>query len=83
MAKEAKKPETDESRMQQARSAAVSRLREENRDRYNAILQEEAAARGLTWKPKPSSKEKARAKIEALLAENPDLRDELVTVASA
>jgi len=72
-------PEASESTMAQARSASLSRLREENRDRYNAILVEEASKRGITWKPKPSKKEQAKAKIEALLAENPELRDELVT----
>ena len=70
--------ESTDATMQKARSAALARIREENRDRYNEILVEEAKALGIDWKPRPSAKDRARQKLQQLLAENPELKDELV-----
>jgi uncharacterized protein YdeI (YjbR/CyaY-like superfamily) len=76
----AKDETTDGKEMQQARSAALSRLREENRARYNEILVEEAAKRGITWTPQPTKEEKAEAELQRLLAENPALAEKYAPV---
>jgi hypothetical protein len=67
--------ESEEVKLQRARSAAVSRLRDENRERYNALLTEEAEKRGITWKPKPTKKEKAAEQMRRLLEEYPELAE--------
>lgn len=76
----AKDEKVDGKEMQQARSAALSRLREEQRERYNEILVEEAAARGITWTPQPTKEEKAEAEVRRLLAENPALAEKYAQV---
>jgi len=60
-----------------AYSAAEKRLREENRDRFNALMAEEAQARGVDWKPRPTAEEKAQAELDRLLAEHPALAERL------
>lgn len=71
-------PQSGEATMQQARSAAATRLREEHRDEYNRLLQEEAKKRGIEWTPRPTKEEKDREALRKLLEENPSLRDELL-----
>lgn len=66
-------------KMQAARTRANRRHREEDRERYNAILVEEAAKEGIDWKPRPTQEEKDREKLRELLAANPGLREELLT----
>jgi hypothetical protein len=64
--------ETDPKRA--AYSAATTRLREEQRDAFNALLREEMAKRGVEWAPKPTDKEKAEVQVAELFEKFPDLR---------
>jgi hypothetical protein len=69
--------EDRDARLREAYTAADRRLREAHADEFNKFRAEEAAARNVEWKPKPSKAEKAKAEIERLLAENPELRETL------
>jgi ABC-type sugar transport system substrate-binding protein len=72
--------------MGSVRSKAVSALVEENRDRFNTLVQQYAKEAGIDWSPRPSKEERAKAKeqedqrkareqLEKLLEKNPGLRD--------
>jgi hypothetical protein len=69
--------EDRDARLRESYAAAEKRLRDAHTDEFNGYRTEEAAARGVEWKPKPTKAEKAKAEIERLLAENPELRDAL------
>lgn len=70
------KVETDDKALRrEAYSKATSRLREENRDKFNALVQEEMSARGIEWKPRPTEVEKAEAQMRDLLAAHPELAE--------
>lgn len=56
-----------------AYSKATTRLREENLNEFNRLQREEAAKLGYDWSPAPTKAEKAKAEIERLISENPEL----------
>ena len=64
------------SKQRKAYGAATARLREAHRDEFNTFMQEEAKTLGIDWKPKPTDAQKAKAQLDALLAEHPELRSE-------
>lgn len=57
----------------EAYAAAEKRLREENKDRFNALVQEEAEARGVTYQRRLTEAEKAEKAMSDLLAAHPEL----------
>jgi len=62
--------ETSENKAkQQARDAAVARLREAHEDEFAGYMHEEHAKRGVTWNPRLSPEQKARKEIERLAKE--------------
>lgn len=68
-------------KLAEARTAALGRLLEENRERFNEIMAEEAAKREVTWKRKLTQEEKDVAALEALLKKNPALAQRAVELA--
>lgn len=64
--------------LSEAYTAATKRLREGRRDEFDALYSEEAANRGIDWKPKPSAEQKAKQEMQRLLEQHPHLRDQLV-----
>ena len=73
----AKAPEaevkSDSKLLAEARTAAIGRVLDEDRDEFNQYMTEEAAARNVTWKRRPTEQEKREAKLRELLAADPDL----------
>lgn len=66
---------TDKSTLQRkAYGLAQTRLREAHREEFNAFMAEEAKKLGVEWKPKPTEAEKAKAQLDSLLAQHPELR---------
>lgn len=57
---------------------ATARLRKAHQDEFDAFYTEEAASLGETWKPKPKPRDAAKSKVEELLQEFPELKDELL-----
>lgn len=72
-------PESDDkgAKQRKAYGAAQARLRDAHRDEFNVFMQEEAKKLGIDWKPKPNAAQKAKAQLDALLAEHPELREEM------
>lgn len=66
-----------------AYAAGEKRLREAHRDEFLQYVQQEAAALGVEYKPRPTATEKAQAKLEALLSEHPELREQLAQAPTA
>lgn len=67
-------PEKTESALRrESYAAAEKRLREENKERFDALVQEEAAARGVTYQRRLTEDEKAEQKMRDLLAAHPEL----------
>lgn len=60
-----------------AYSEATTKLRETHLDEFNDLVIAGAKAAGYDWKPQPTKAQKAKAAIEALLAENPELAEEI------
>lgn len=69
---------TKDSLLRQAYGAATARLRDAYRAEFNKLYAEEAAARNVEWKPRPTEEEKAEAQLAALLAAHPNLREKVV-----
>lgn len=69
--------------LSQAYGAAQSRLREENKDRFNALYSEEAKKRGIIWTPRKSKEEAALDTILELLAAHPKLAESLASKLSS
>lgn len=59
----------------EAYGKAMSRLRDAHPEEFNVLRTEEAKARGLDWKPKPSEKDKARETLARILADHPELAE--------
>lgn len=59
----------------QATWEAQKRLRKNHEVEFNDYMVEEAAARGIDWRPKPTAAEKAAKQITELLEQHPELRD--------
>jgi hypothetical protein len=64
---------TEATLKREAYGAATTRLREQHRDDFNALLVEENANRGIDWKPKPTEEQKAAEQFAQLLAAYPEL----------
>ena len=64
---------TEATLKREAYGAATTRLREQRRDDFNALLVEENASRGIDWKPKPTEEQKAAEQFAQLLAAYPNL----------
>lgn len=71
--KAAPEPKTESALRREAYSAAEKRLREENKDRFDALVQEEAGKRGVTYQRRLTEEEKAEQSLTALLAAHPGL----------
>jgi hypothetical protein len=56
---------------------ATKRVREAHADTYEKFLREECDALGIEYKRRRSGEERARAQIEKLLAEYPELAETL------
>lgn len=65
--------------LREAYTAATQRLREAHREEFNGYYGEEAKQRGVEWSPRLSPEEKAKATLEALIAEHPDLLKDYVS----
>jgi len=76
-AEPAKGSSNNDAVMQKARSTAMSRLRAAHSDEFNALVKEEAAKLGVEWNPRPSKKDRAKKKMAELLAEYPELAEEI------
>ena len=66
--------------LSQARSKAMTRLREKYRTEHNDIIRELMAEAGHEWKPRPTKEEKAEAELRKLLAENPSLKEKVALI---
>lgn len=64
--------------MSAAYGAATKTLREKYREEFDGYYQTEAKARGYDWTPPPSEKAKAKAALDKILEEHPELVDEIV-----
>lgn len=64
-------------RRTKAYAAGAKRLREENLDKFRALVIEEGKKLGIDYVFQPTEKEKAAAKIAALVAEFPELANQL------
>lgn len=76
-------PKTESALRREAYSAAEKRLREENRDRFDALVQEEATSRGVTYQRRLTESEKAEQKMRDLLAANPALAEKIAAEVQA
>lgn len=65
--------QTSSQKLSAARQAATTRLLDAHRDEFNTYMAEEAKSRGVEWKRKLTSEERAEKELEALLAANPGL----------
>lgn len=54
-------------------AAAEKRLREAHREEFDALVQQEAESRGVTYQRRLTDEEKAEQKLRQLLAEHPGL----------
>lgn len=63
--------------LRKAYGAATSRLREEHQAAFNLLYTEEAKKLGVEWHPRPTTEEKAKQELAALLEANPELFDYL------
>lgn len=61
-----------DTKLRAAYTAANSRLRKEQQDRFNVLYAEEAKARGVKWSPKLTPEQKDRAAFEALVRDHPE-----------
>jgi len=59
----------------EARTEAIGQLLDENRERFNQLMEAAAKKRNVTWKRRPTEAEKREAKLKALLEEDPSLAD--------
>lgn len=64
---------SDTQKKRAAYSAAEQRLREKYADEFKALVNEEAATRGVTYTFRKTEEERAREKYAELLAQFPDL----------
>jgi hypothetical protein len=70
---------TESALRRESYSAAEKRLREEYKDRFDALVQEEAAKRGVTYQRRLTADEKAEQELQRLLAEHPGLAAKFTT----
>lgn len=68
-------PEAKGKLLAEARTEAIGQLLDENRERFNELMEAAAAKRNVTWKRRPTEAEKREAKLKALLEEDPTLAD--------
>lgn len=67
-----------DARKSRARSKALTRLRDANKEQWNKILKEEMAAEGVDWTPRPDAREKARQEVARLMREHGLTQDEVL-----
>lgn len=60
-----------------AYQAATGKLRDEYRDRFEALLEAECAARGVRYSRRLTAEEKAARTVAKLLSEHPGIRSQL------
>jgi hypothetical protein len=63
---------TEATLKREAYGAATTRLREQHRDDFNALLVEENRNRGIDWKPRPTEEQKAAEQFQQLLQQYPE-----------
>lgn len=66
----------EDQRRAAARTEAARELRELYPDDWNRLLEAAMQERGIKWKPRATSEQKALSEIKRLLAEHPDLTTE-------
>ena len=71
---------TDNQKLRKAYSLAGTRLREAHREEFNEYQKEAAEELGLEWNPRPSGTDRAKAEIERMLDEQPELAEVLVVL---
>lgn len=76
-----KKAEIQEKR-RAAYSTATTRLREENRDKFDALMLEECHKRGVEWEPRPNDESRALSAVQELLAKYPHLKPRVAAFVS-
>lgn len=62
-------------KLAEARTAAIGRVLDKHRDDFNTFMEEEAKNRDVTWKRKPTEREKREAALRALLEADPTLAE--------
>ena len=62
-----------------ASNEAIADLRKNHLEEFNALKKAAVVKRGFEWEPRPTSQQKARADVAALLHDNPSIRAELVS----
>lgn len=67
------KPQSDTQKRRAAYSAAEARLRENHLDEFKALVNEEAASRGVTYVFRMTDEERAAQQLRDLLAKYPGL----------
>lgn len=68
---------TESDLRRQAYSAAEKRLREQYREQFDALVQEEATARGVSYQRRLTEEEKAEKALQDLLAAHPHLAEKV------
>lgn len=68
---------SDVQKKRAAYSAAETRLREKYADEFKALVNEEAASRGVTYTFRKTEEERAAATLADLLAKHPNLRGQV------
>lgn len=71
-AREKQSPEVTK-KLAEARTAAIGRVLDKHRNDFNTFMEEEAKKRDVTWKRKPTDREKREAALRALLEADPSL----------
>lgn len=70
-------PKTDDQKKRDARRAAERALREAHAEEFRALLEAEHEARGVEYRPRLSEEEKAEQTVKDLLAQFPQIKDNL------
>ena len=68
---------TNEQKVARARSRAEARILKEERERFLKYMKEEVAVEGAVWNPRKSARERAEEKLKGILAEFPDLAEQV------
>jgi hypothetical protein len=63
--------------LRKAYGTATTQLREKYKDEFVLLQQSAAQKLGLDWSPRKSKEQRDREKLQAILNENPALKDEL------
>lgn len=66
-----------DAKLRESYTTALKQLRLGHQEEFDRLRVEAAKALGVDWSPEPSKKDKARAALKAIFAENPDLLAEV------